>query len=96
MQSPALSNRADSSVALIQHVCARVDTTRLVQNTAEDVEREDLVFVGELRLNDSSAPVYAIRINRQRRDSIARAVAMRIWWYFGSRLWPCAEPDNEW
>lgn len=65
------------------------------QDNPQNLEDRGLIFVGELSLHNSAAPVYAIRANR-RRSSIARALAMRIWWYFGSRLWPCAEPDNEW
>ena len=55
-----------------------------------------LVLVGELRVHKSKAPVYAIRTVRSKHDSLLRRQAMRVWWLFGSRFWPCAEPDNEW
>jgi len=100
MQSPVLSNRAGGRVAAIQPLCATIpappERAQTAQTTPKEIEDRNLIVVGELRLNDSVAPVYAIRADRRQRDSIARAVAMRIWWYFGSRLWPCAEPDNEW
>jgi len=55
-----------------------------------------LVLVGELRVHKSKAPVYAIRSDRSKHDSFLCLQAMRIWWLFGNRFWPCAEPDNEW
>jgi hypothetical protein len=56
----------------------------------------DVVAAGELFVHGSPTPVYAIRRRRPKRSSITRALAMKLWWYFGTRFWPCAEPDDEW
>jgi hypothetical protein len=59
-------------------------------------ELGDVVVVGELYVHGSPAPVYAILRRRPKRSSITRALAMKLWWYFGREFWPCAEPDDEW
>ena len=55
----------------------------------------DLIAVGELQVHGTAVPVYAIP-RRKRKRSFTRSVIMKIWWSFGRRFWPCAEPDEEW
>lgn len=56
---------------------------------------DDFVAVGELQVNGTAVPVYAVR-RRKRKRSFTRSGIMKIWWSFGRRFWPCAEPDEEW
>ena len=85
----AVSSKAGQ--VLMGKVC---ESRPLDDNIAPD--DRNLVFVGELRMRNSAAPVFAIRTQRGKRHSMARAVAMKMWWRFASRFWPCAEHDNEW
>jgi hypothetical protein len=67
-------------------------------NQAEAVARdkERLTLVGQIRVHDSVSPVYAVRSDKTKGDSLLNRFLFRIWWIFGRRLWPCAEPDNRW
>ena len=69
-------------------------------STAKDTQSSingsgDFVAVGELQVHGTAFPVYAIR-RRKRKRFLTRLVIMKIWWSFGRRFWPCAEPDGEW
>ena len=55
----------------------------------------NFIAVGELQVQGTAIPVYAVR-RRKRRRSLTRSLIMKIWWSFGRRFWPCAEPDEEW
>lgn len=70
MQSPVLSNRAVGRVAAIQPLCVTIpappERAQTAQNTPKELEDRDLIVVGELRLNGSVAPVYAIRADSAR------------------------------
>jgi hypothetical protein len=92
MHSPALFFAPESPATLDQVSLAPPPAA------SEIFARNDgpLVLVGELRVHKSKVPVYAIRIDRSKHDSLLRRQAMRIWGLFGNRFWPCAGPDNEW
>jgi hypothetical protein len=69
-----------------------------VSEMAGDTVKDDhsIALVGQLRVNGSSSPVYAVRSDRSKRDSLLHQFLFRIGWACGRRFWPCAELDNPW